>query len=203
MTAAARWTLCLGVLAIAAPAAAQSSTRTASDQYLDNIRASATNVPSVNRVLSDNFYGSRAQASGNGISNFMVTNNAPVSSGFSRSTASAGVATLPGVGSGAKPFENLDRGSAISPYLNLFNTGISGGSATIDNYNVLVRPQLQQQRVNRQLELQTQKLNQRVQSISAQPAMQPQGSEQIMRTGHQTTFGYYSRFYPGLNQRRR
>ena len=42
-------------------------------------------------------------------------------------------------------------------------------------------------------------LSQRVQSISAQSAFQnPAGSEQQYPTGHQTAFGYYGRYYPGM-----
>ncbi len=47
----------------------------------------------------------------------------------------------------AKPFANYVRPSPISPYMNLFRTDTAGG--TIDNYSTLVKPLLQQQRMNR------------------------------------------------------
>lgn len=109
-------------------------------------------------------------------------------------------------GAAQKPFANVSSGSTVSPYLNLFNTGVGGGFQTIDNYNVLVRPQLEQQRVNQQLQRQQQQLNQRVQAISAQSDFEPGGSEQIIATGHQTGVRFYSHFYPTAGnapQRRR
>lgn len=146
-------------------------------------------------VLANSF----ARARGPGISNFQQRTTT-ASSGFGRTSASLPLTTG---GGGTKPFTSLNRSPTVSPFLNLFNTGIGGSSSSFDNYNTLVRPQLDQQRTNRQLQVQNQKLNQKVQAISASPAFQAQGSERIMQTGHSTTFGYYSRFYPGLSQRRR
>lgn len=47
----------------------------------------------------------------------------------------------------AKPFANFVPPSPVSPYMNLFRTDNAGG--TIDNYSTLVKPLLQQQRMNR------------------------------------------------------
>ncbi|MEN0111873.1 MAG: hypothetical protein AAF805_14230 [Planctomycetota bacterium] len=105
-------------------------------------------------------------------------------------------------GTVTRPFENARLGPTVSPYLQLFNSNLSTPNAAVENYQTLVRPQLQQQRVNQQLQRQQQALNARVQQISAQSAYQPQGSEQMMATGHRTFVGYYSRFYPTLNTRR-
>lgn len=139
---------------------------------------------------------SRAFAASNGINAYPTANS-------SISRSGPRLPTMPGVGgSGAKPFANISPDSTVSPYLSLFNETSSGAATTIDNYNVLVRPQLQQQSTNRQLQRQAQQLNARVQSISAQSAFETTGSERMMATGHQTTFGYYSRFYPALNRRR-
>lgn len=94
----------------------------------------------------------------------------------------------------SKPFSNISSSPTVSPYLGLFNTGIIGDE--IDNYNTFVRPQIQQQQFNNQVQRQAAAINARFQQLSAQPAFNPQGSQRIMGTGHQTTFGYYSRFYP-------
>lgn len=139
---------------------------------------------------------SRAFAASNGINPF-PTANSSISSSGPRVPSFGGRG-----GSVSKPFGSLRRDSTVSPYLSLFNETSSGQDTTIDNYNVLVRPQLQQQSTNRQLQRQSQQLNARVQSISAQSAFTTTGSERMMATGHQTTFGYYSRFYPALNRRR-
>jgi len=102
----------------------------------------------------------------------------------------------------SKPFSSLSTSPTVSPYLNLFREDFSGSSDF--NYQTLVRPQLQQQQVNQQLERQNLELSRRVQAISAQSAYQnPAGSEQQHPTGHQTVFGYYGRFYPGKSAQAR
>lgn len=192
----------LAALLIAALTAVPASAQLGSDSPADFFNAQIRNQAigtgyTTSSVLANNF----AQARGPGISNFQQTTTT-ASSGFGR-TPSTGSLSLTSGGLGTKPFTTLNRSPTVSPFLNLFNTGIGGSSSSFDNYNTLVRPQLNQQRTNRQLQMQNQKLNQKVQAISASPAFQAQGSERIMQTGHSTAFGYYSRFYPGLNRRRR
>jgi hypothetical protein len=104
---------------------------------------------------------------------------------------------------GGKPFAGVQPSSTVSPYLNLFNQGPTGRPQTLDNYNLLVRPMLDQQRMNSQMQRQQQQMNMRVQEIAAKPDMDAAGSENIIPTGHQTGFGYYSHFYPGKNVNRR
>ena len=129
------------------------------------------------------------------------------SSGFSpvattNSSLSYGMPGMPQL-SGSKPFTGLQQSSTISPYLNLFNQGTTGRSQTLDNYNLLVRPMLDQQRMNSQVQRQQQQMNMQVQAIAAKPDFEFAGSERIIPTGHQTGFGYYSHFYPGMAQNRR
>lgn len=169
------------------------------DFYNAQIRNQAVGTGySVNSTLRNDLASTRIP----GISNFQLTTGT-ASSGAGRTSASTSIPLTGGGLSGSKPFSNITRSPTVSPFLNLFNTGIGGTSSSFDNYNTLVRPQLDQQRTNRQLQLQNQKLNQRVQQISAQPAFQAQGSDRIMATGHSTVFGYYGRFYPSKNVRRR
>lgn len=118
----------------------------------------------------------------------------------SLSSGSAGIPTLSSYG-GSKPFANVTPSSTVSPYLNLFNQGPTGRSQTLDNYNLLVRPMLEQQRTNQQTQRQQMQLNMRVQAMAARPDFEPAGSEQIIPTGHQTGYGYYSHFYPGKGRR--
>lgn len=150
----------------------------------------------INSVNNQILNQSRAFAASNGVNPFPTANSSIPSTPRAPSFGIGG-------GSVTKPFANVRPDSTVSPYLSLFNETASGQDTTIDNYNVLVRPQLQQQSTNRALQRQTQQLNARVQSISAQSAFQANGSERIMATGHQTAFGFYSRFYPALNRRRR
>lgn len=101
----------------------------------------------------------------------------------------------------SKPFSNLNRRPTVSPYLNLFNESFDEGGTDL-NYQTLVRPQLQQQRINSQLQRQTQALNQRLQDIAAQPAYSPRGSTRQAPTGHSTFFRVYSHYYPTAGRRR-
>jgi len=104
-------------------------------------------------------------------------------------------------GSTSKPFSSVSSSPTVSPYLNLFREDFDGGGDF--NYQTLVRPQFQQLATNQQFQRQNNELSQRVQSISAQSAFQnPAGSEQQFPTGHQTTFGYYGRYYPGMARAR-
>jgi hypothetical protein len=100
----------------------------------------------------------------------------------------------------AKPFSSVSPSPTVSPYLNLFNDDFEDvGSAP---YVSLVRPMLEQQRMNQQLQLQQQQLDRRVQEIAAQPAFSPRGSESQYPTGHPTVFMNTGRFYPGNFRRR-
>ncbi len=104
-------------------------------------------------------------------------------------------------GRSSKPFSSVTSSPTVSPYLNLFREDFDGGGDF--NYQTLVRPQFQQMATNQQFQRQNTELSQRVQSISAQSAYQnPAGSESVYPTGHQTAFGYYGRYYPGMTQPR-
>lgn len=178
------------VFAVAAPAWAQS----ASERMLQNLKQQYA-TPTAQREISTLLNQSRSQAASDGVRNFQ-TYNTSVSSGTGQ-FRSGGVSTFgPGSISDSKPFTNIDRPPTVSPYLRLFDTTVGGGSSSIDNYNTLVRPQLEQQAFNTNVVRQAQVLNQRVQQISARPDFNPQGSDRMMATGHTTTFGYYSHFYP-------
>jgi len=102
--------------------------------------------------------------------------------------------TAPGARNRApvKPFSNLQRSPTISPYLNL---GRDDGLDTLPNYFSLVRPQLEQQAINRQQNRRLQSLGRDVQQIQ-QSAFDPAGSEQIRATGHTTRFLNTLQFFP-------
>lgn len=101
----------------------------------------------------------------------------------------------------SKPFSSVGSSPTVSPYLNLFRDDFDGGGDF--NYQTLVRPQFQQLATNQQFQRQNTEISARVQAISAMSAFRnPAGSEQQYPTGHQTAFGYYSRFYPALSQPR-
>ena len=116
----------------------------------------------------------------------------------SRPAASFGVGPS---GPTTKPFSGVSAGPTISPYLNLFREDLDGISDL--NYQTLVRPQLQQQEINQNLQRQQQEISGRVQQLVAQPAFNPQGSQSQFPTGHQTLFRNHSHYYPLLSQPRR
>lgn len=93
-----------------------------------------------------------------------------------------------------KPFSAYTSQPTVSPYLNLFRVDLNGNNDF--NYSTLVRPQLQQQRVNQQLEQQNIQNARRLQAIAAQPDFNPQGSKDEYPTGHQTVFNYMGHYYP-------
>jgi hypothetical protein len=118
-----------------------------------------------------------------------------------QSGSQARLPTLAPSGPSSKPFSQVGTSPAVSPYLNLFRDDFDGGGDF--NYQTLVRPQFQQIATNQQFQRQNNELSQRVQSISAQSAFQnPAGSETQYPTGHQTAFGYYGTFYPGMSRPR-
>jgi hypothetical protein len=97
-----------------------------------------------------------------------------------------------------KPFSNYSPAPTVSPYMNLFREDLDGSSDF--NYQTLVRPLVQQQQFNQQLQRQALDTAQRLQSISAQADFQPQGDQNQAPTGHQTVFQYFGHYYPSANQ---
>jgi hypothetical protein len=110
-------------------------------------------------------------------------------SAASRAPSSIGDST-----SGSKPFSSYSSPPTVSPYMNLFRVDLNGNNNF--NYSTLVRPQLQQQQMNQQLERQNLQNSRRIQSIAAQADYNPQGAKDMYPTGHQTAFSYMGHYYP-------
>jgi hypothetical protein len=109
-----------------------------------------------------------------------------------------------GVGSpspAGKPFSGYTPPPTVSPYLNLFREDLDGSSDF--NYQTLVRPLLQQQQINQQVDRQAMEMARRMQSLAAQSDFNPQGSTTQFPTGHQSVFMYYGHYYPTAPVRRR
>ncbi len=100
-----------------------------------------------------------------------------------------------------KPFASYSPSPTVSPWLNLFREDLDGSSDL--NYQTLVRPQLQQQQFNQQLERRGLEISQRLQQLSASPDFNPQGSRTQLGTGHQTVFMYFGHYYPAPERRQR
>jgi hypothetical protein len=74
----------------------------------------------------------------------------------------------------------------VSPYLNLLNNN----NPNVTNYQSLVRPQVNQARVNSNQAAQINRLQ------AKKPSSGNAGNESLRSTGHQATWNYYSHFYP-------
>ncbi len=92
-----------------------------------------------------------------------------------------------------RPFETDDRRPRVSPYLNLVNNNQPGAT----NYQSLVRPQLEQQAVNRN---QRAALSRMQRTAPTRSQSTSQGNQHLRGTGHRTTFDDLSRYYPGLKR---
>jgi hypothetical protein len=145
--------------------------------YNDSI-GTGYSVGSLNTIALNN---ARAQQYGNAV----TSPNA--SAGRPRLNLQSG-------GNAAKPFSTFSPSPTTSPYLNLFREDFAGESDL--NYNTLVKPQIQQQQFNQQVQRQGQDLARRMQSMAAQSDFNPQGDKNQFPTGHQTVFGYYGHFHP-------
>lgn len=116
----------------------------------------------------------------------------------SRSAARIGLGTNSSLRS--KPFSSYQPAPTVSPYLNLFRDDFSGQRDF--NYSTLVKPALQQQQLNQQLQRQNLELSRRVQAIAAQNDYNPQGAKDQYPTGHQTVFMYYGHYFPQVRQQK-
>jgi len=84
--------------------------------------------------------------------------------------------------------QGLNSRPTVSPYLNLVNNN----DPNLTNYQSLVRPQVNQQRVNSQQASQINRLE------AKPPSSGNAGSESLRSTGHQATWNNYSHYYPNL-----
>lgn len=90
-----------------------------------------------------------------------------------------------------KPFSSVSTGPSVSPYLALS----SPFSSTASNYYTQVRPQLEQQRINQQLEQRNMAMQRQLNAIAAQGPYDPQGAEGRAPTGHAAVFMNYGGYY--------
>jgi hypothetical protein len=112
------------------------------------------------------------------------------------------LACLPAAAQAQNPYSNLSGGitsgpvssrPTVSPYLNLLRPQ---GGVAIPNYQALVRPMLEQERINQNQGRQLAQMNRMYQGPSSQSSA---GAPiEIRGTGHKTGFMNYSAYYPSL-----
>ncbi|MCR4415712.1 MAG: hypothetical protein NUV77_25140 [Thermoguttaceae bacterium] len=124
-----------------------------------------------------------------------VTNPLPIS------PAPAGYGAPPSASAlHEKPFSDYRPSSPISPYMHLYRFNPSG----IDNYNLFVRPVIEQQAFNRQATRELHTLRSAAQSHGAAIDRLDQGGHPWLGRGLQPTAATYMNFrqyYPGFGRR--
>ena len=89
----------------------------------------------------------------------------------------------------SKPFNSLQRGPTVSPYL-----ALSGSLNGVSDYYNIVKPQREQERATQQQQRQMYANQHRLNQIAAQGPYDLQGDENMAPTGHSTTFLYNGNF---------
>jgi hypothetical protein len=103
-----------------------------------------------------------------------------------------------GASQAQKPFSNIGARGGVSPYL-----GLSAPfSSTAEQYYAQVRPQIQQQRINQQMEQRNAQLQHQLNSVAARPPYDVQGSDAMAPTGHVAVFMNYGGYYPESGKKR-
>lgn len=94
---------------------------------------------------------------------------------------------------GAKPFQSLQRGAALSPYLGL---DLRTSDASIPNYHAFVRPQQQQQLANKAQAAHIRRLKQRLRVATTQGIVSTNPSGGVPTTGHSVQFLNNGGYFP-------
>jgi hypothetical protein len=98
----------------------------------------------------------------------------------------------------AKPFSGVQQAAAISPYLGL--DAARETESSLPNYFLYVKPQLDQQRVNRVQQAQYRQLQQQVRTAGA-PGVVTSPNGGIPTTGHSSQFMNNGGYYPTVTRR--
>lgn len=132
------------------------------------------------KVFSNNFGATRYG------SKFLLSRLNPVGrdrSTFATMGALGGGSSAPRSNFSSKPFSNVSRSPAVSPYL-----GLSSAFNQANSYYNTVRPQQEQQRVNQQLQRQGNANQSRLNQMAALGPYSVKGNENSAPTGHAAVF---------------
>jgi hypothetical protein len=92
-----------------------------------------------------------------------------------------------------KPFSSIVRKPTVSPYLGLLSN--NPFTSTTDNYFNIVRPQIEQQKVNQQLAARNAALQRQLNDVAAQGPYSPTGAQDRAPTGHTAVYMNYGGYY--------
>ena len=98
-----------------------------------------------------------------------------------------------------RPFDDYTPPPTVSPYMNLINNS-NGNTATgmYLNYQLMVKPQLEQRRYNQQSAAAIRQVQKQQAQASKAPATER--GQQLRATGHAATRGNYSHYFPALSR---
>jgi len=96
---------------------------------------------------------------------------------------------------GGKPFQNVNRGPTVTPYLQLDTLESSAG---VPNYYSRVLPQIQQQQANQTQIAQLRRLQQQVRQANVTGAISNNRNGGVPTTGHSSQFLNVGGYFPTL-----
>ena len=111
--------------------------------------------------------------------------------------ALGGVAGNAGAQTG-RPFDNYTPRPTVSPYMNLANNGNNNNGNPFLNYQLLVRPQLEQRNANQQSAAAIKQLQQH--SGMERSHAKSAGNPKLRATGHAATRVNYSHYFPAMKK---
>jgi hypothetical protein len=129
-----------------------------------------------------------------------TSNNAMQDAQLNRMKIEAASQVMSGVQPGVqKPFAGMSMNNGgVSPYQNLYRNGTNNG--TIDNYSTLVRPELEQRRMNQQFNSDIRGLENRSQVQGFHLNQLNRDTQNLQGIKYQHFFMNYGDFYPNARQ---
>ena len=97
-----------------------------------------------------------------------------------------------------RPYDDYTPPPSVSPYMNLANNNANSAAGTFMNYQLLVKPQLEQRQTNRQSAASMQ--NYQSQFNAARLSSDAEAYQKPHAAKHAATRGNYSHYYPTLNR---
>lgn len=98
---------------------------------------------------------------------------------------------------GGKPFQNVSRGPAVSPYLGLDTLQ---SSVSLPNYYSRVLPQIRQQEANQSQAVELRRLQQQVRTARAPGAISNNRNGGVPTTGHSSQFLNNGGYFPSISR---
>jgi hypothetical protein len=98
-----------------------------------------------------------------------------------------------------KPFSSYNRSSGLSPYMGMLAS--NPFTSTTDNYFSVVRPQIEQQKINEQLQQRNLMLQRQLNDIALKGAASPTGDAERAPTGHVSVYMNYGGYYTPVQPR--